>query len=122
MSTEQRHLLGLAIFIALMFTAAAGVRSAWAAPRAINVEECQNITHVAIVARAAAEANIPAEQTGQLLAKVFATPGPRSAELVRLILGAAYRSKDGARQFATILGMTCAATGGDLDSVLGQGV
>lgn len=116
------HLIVNVVAMIVMLATSCMVRSAWAAPRAVNMEECKNISQVALVARAAAESQIPAEQTSKLLASVFTTTGPRTVELIRLIQQAAYRSTDPALEFATGLGYTCASNGGDMDEILKEGI
>lgn len=117
----QRPVIAMALFIVLIFVTAMSVRSAWAAPRALP-QECKPITEVALVARAAAEEEIPAEQAARILSKVFMNEGARNAWLTRLILDAAYRTSLSAMDFARLLGFTCVRKDGDLDSILGEGV
>jgi hypothetical protein len=111
--------IGIAV---LLLVALAWATAALSAPRMRNAEECQVAADMAIVARALAAEDIERVKAETIMRRIYDLEQlPDGESLARAILAAAYLDRDAPGGFATRLYVTCMATGGDMDRVLGTG-
>ena len=91
-----------------------------AAPRAANAAECQILADVAVTARALAVSGVPEAQAHVAAAHMWDTRSDRAADLIRLIVATAYRSRESVSEYGYRVGLTCIKEQGDMDTVQGK--
>ena len=118
-------------FAAVVFTVAACVSAAHAAPRAESAMECGVAADMAVVAHSLAREQIQRPKADAIMVRIYdVSESDRGKQLMRDIMDAAYSVHNEAnasaggtassQKFAEDLFATCMKTGGDMDPILGQ--
>ncbi len=111
--------LGLVVPVLL---AVALTATALAAPRVPNPDECGVAADMAIVARALAAEDVERHKAETIMRRIYDVSHSGRELRMRLILAAAYVNREAPGEFASKLFLTCLATGGDVDRILGVGL
>lgn len=93
-----------------------------AAPRAESALECGIAADMAVVAHSLAREQVQRPKAGAIMARIYDVSGSdRGEELMNEILEAAYSNPvPSSQRFAEDLFAACMASGGNMDTILGQ--
>ena len=115
-------LLALAVGVAALGLALVLAPYAAAAPRAANIDDCRMVAQVALLSRALAAEGVERTKAAAVVLHVYSPKTKAGAEVMTLVLEAAYRTRQRPLPYAEQLLKTCVDNKGDMDGVLGSDV
>ena len=85
--------------------------AAQGAPAATSGQKCANLTEVALLARALAEAKVEKPRAHAVLRRMYSIPDEQAQSFARLVLDSAYTDTAPAGEFAQKFEVVCIASG-----------